>query len=993
LPALLSALWWPAAFAHQLQFSDLHVVKKPGKQTGPALVAVNGKIKRLAQHAVEAWPVMDRQNALVLVLEAKGKEISEYYLRFYDGATRKRHDLGMVPFSSAELLERKQNDGSWVFVLSGTVNSQSELIIADANGIRGRLEGASAPQLGSDTLKFRSDPSGGMKSMPVRALLGQDMTAIYESSTSSGKTQYVQFLSDGTSVVAESDGPVHIGTWLTNGEEMIVTGSDGSQRKWPRTSLTPVTGVPAGTRLAVRLLQSLASDNVKEGDPVQGVLISPATINNTILIPQGSQLSGTITTVHGVGWAVRHETAAVTLEFTAVTLPGGEALPIHTQLYQVENSRESVNRKGAIQGIRSTGTPGHSAESKVASVAALDPVAYLFTTTAATAALGFAEPEILYPAGTEVLIEFTAPLITSKTYPRMVPEFPGSDAEQAKLISMVRDLPFLTSTKGSHKPSDLTNLVFIGPPEGLRRAFHAAGWLRTDTLTANSTFMAIKTFGGNQIYNQAPMSTLLLDERPPVFTLTKTTNTVNSRHHLRVFDPLMKYEGETVLTSSSTQDIGVAFSPKQKTFIHVIDEYIDNERSKVVNDLEFTGCVEAMDLVPRPWVPQNAYNSTGDKLRTDGAVAVMRISDCQHPRETPDTPAEPPRRLKRITRDTILTLRNDVYRGNLVYQGVTGGLWVHKYLATKDELKPDSGTWRKTDQSGTQFKGVGNLPRDRQSSEKITSGERASEEAQEQAAEALEEAHRWDPPRYEIGLRGGYLNYPSTRVELVSILAYPKDFTNPNLVPYITGLSNQFNGGWTAGISLTLNTWKRFSNEFTYSHQRGQYQYTSIFTKPTDTLVEGTSGLVTRQFDYNLLWNLRPPQSRWRFYIAGGPALILVSLASAPLKQPAGPFKLGLQNVGLLLAAFDTGSTPPLDGGGVFSVGVQYGGGIKYRVHPRITLRADFRETWSKNPQFITGSYTKEYLVEQGYDSIITRLGLDQAYQQQRFTLGVAFTF
>jgi LssY C-terminus len=93
--------------------------------------------------------------------------------------------------------------------------------------------------------------------------------------------------------------------------------------------------------------------------------------------------------------------------------------------------------------------------------------------------------------------------------------------------------------------------------------------------------MTIKTVGGNQVYNQAPMSMLLLDERPPVFTLTKPTNTFASRHHLRVYDPPMKYEGATVLTSSSTQDISIAFSRKQKTFIHVIDEYIDNERSKL----------------------------------------------------------------------------------------------------------------------------------------------------------------------------------------------------------------------------------------------------------------------------------------------------------------------------------------------------------------------------------------------------------------------------
>ena len=164
------------------------------------------------------------------------------------------------------------------------------------------------------------------------------------------------------------------------------------------------------------------------------------------------------------------------------------------------------------------------------------------------------------------------------------------------------------------------------------------------------------------------MSVLLLDERPPIFTLTKTTNTFSSRHHLRVFDPGLQYEGVKVLTSSSTQDIGIAFSPKQKTFIHVIDQYIDNERSKVVDDLVFTGCVTAVQLVPRSWAPRDAYNSTGDRLRTDGDIAVLRINGCSHPKTTPSDNAVPPARLERITRDTMLTLRNDIWRGNVGYQ-------------------------------------------------------------------------------------------------------------------------------------------------------------------------------------------------------------------------------------------------------------------------------------------------------------------------------------
>ena len=114
---------------------------------------------------------------------------------------------------------------------------------------------------------------------------------------------------------------------------------------------------------------------------------------------------------------------------------------------------------------------------------------------------------------------------------------------------------------------------------------------------------------------------------------------------------------------------------------------------------------------------------------------------------------------------------------------------------------------------------------------------------------------------------------------------------------------------------------------------------------------------MTRQFEYNLLMHARPPTSRWRPYAAVGPAFQLIALNGAPLKKPAGVYTLGLKNIGLIQAAFDTGRTPPLDGGGIFQFGLQYGAGIKFRVSPRVMLRADFRETWSKNPDIIASSY------------------------------------
>ncbi len=981
------------AFAKESILSTLHVAKKPGAETGPAIVLVNDKPKHVSEHAFQAWPVMDGENALILALEPKNPT-GEYRLRFIDGASRKRRDLGPVPFHSASLLEEKQSNGSWVFVLSSNTGASHSIVIADAKGITGRLEHATDPKLGPATLRYHDQQTNETKMATVASLLGRDMTAIYKY-----RGSYGQFLPDRTAVVTDGAGNFRAGTWSTDGTNMNVHLNDGVRVQIPRSDLVAVEGVPAETRLVVRLLEPLSSYKAKEGDPVNAVLISPAMVDGRILLPQSCLFEGTITKVHGVGWAIKHETAALTVDFTSVKLPDGEVLKVHTRLEQVENSQEKVNDQGSIEGIRSTGTLGHSAESKVASVASFEPIAYLFTTVTATSVLGFAEPEILYRAGTELAIEVESPVITSRVFPSPVAELAASPSEQSKLEEFVHELPFRTRTQIGNKPSDITNLAFIGSAEALRRAFQAAGWVPTDSLTANSTFETMKSLSGNQAYNKAPMSMLLLDERPPILTLTKTTNTFFSRHHARVFDPLLQFEGSTVLTASSTQDIGIAFSSKQKTFIHVIDEHIDNERSKIVNDLQFTGCVAAAELVPRPWVPTDAYNSTGDRLQTDGAIAVLKLTDCAAPRRSPSENAVPPARFERVTRDTMLTLRNDIWRGNVGYQGYAGIKFVKNYLAHKDELKPDTGSWEKTDLSGATFKGVGAIPENQPAARINPDQARAAEP--DPIVIAGREAHRWDPPRYEIGLQGGYIFFPNTRVDAVGIFLTPKDLlTNPNAGPIYGGaFADEVDGGWSAGIYFTANTWKWFSNEFSYNYQRGTYQL-AIFNfgaaEDADVFTSKISGLVTRQFDYNLRFNVRPPRSRWRPYLAAGPSLQMIALADAPLSKAPAAFRLGLQNVGALLAAFNFAGHPPLDGGGIFELGLQYGAGISYRVLPRITLNVDFRETWSKNPRFVTNSYSSDYFDVpslHNYEVDIEHLGPASTFRQDRLTLGVAFTF
>ena len=168
-------------------------------------------------------------------------------------------------------------------------------------------------------------------------------------------------------------GQVERGHWITDGTAFQVTSAEGSATTWQRTALHPVPGISASSRLEVRLLEPLSSRTAKAGMDVHTVSIAPAISAGSILIPEGSSFDGKIVDAHAVGWGIRHETAALTVHFDSAKLPDGRVLPIDAGVFRVDNAREVVTEDGKIQGIRSTGTLGNSAENKISSLAQIDP--------------------------------------------------------------------------------------------------------------------------------------------------------------------------------------------------------------------------------------------------------------------------------------------------------------------------------------------------------------------------------------------------------------------------------------------------------------------------------------------------------------------------------------------------------------------------------------------------------------------------------------------
>jgi hypothetical protein len=314
--------------------------------------------------------------------------------------------------------------------------------------------------------------------------------------------------------------------------------------------------------------------------------------------------------------------ADLLLEFTELTLPGGSKMPLSAKISGLDNARESVTGDGLIQGILGTETLTSRMDQGLEKLGAKYARFADFLGAVKGAVLQKADTEITLEQGAELELALTAALDLAEVSPieKVTPIEPA-----AELAALVDAIPFQTTAEKPAKPSDVTNLMYIGTREQIEAAFQAAGWATAAQLDAVSGLETVRAVAEQRGYKEAPMSTLLLEGRPPEMVYQKQYNTFAKRHHLRIFQRPEKFQGREVWVCAATHDTGIDFSPENRTFIHKIDSQIDHERAKVVFDLMFADKVKAVALVERPKVPTAGENATGDKIETDGEMAVLLL--------------------------------------------------------------------------------------------------------------------------------------------------------------------------------------------------------------------------------------------------------------------------------------------------------------------------------------------------------------------------------
>src|SRR3974390_2068805 len=240
--------------------------------------------------------------------------------------------------------------------------------------------------------------------------------------------------------------------------------------------------LPAGQSLWIRLSSPISTYTAKVGDPVHAVLTQDVVCGHEVVAPMGTPVEGVVRSKHKVGWGIRHETAALEIEFNEIKLGEDSSLLMTARVEEVENAREHV-KSGVIHGVMSSDTFQGRVNSRLIHMPTWNPYSDLGLIVYKATFPIFPEPEIYYNSGTDMRLKTKAPVPSLPTAVAMAAD---STTEESTLANgWVNQLPRRATTLKAMDDAPV-NLVFLGSQEQVQAAFHEAGWHNSDPVGRHS---------------------------------------------------------------------------------------------------------------------------------------------------------------------------------------------------------------------------------------------------------------------------------------------------------------------------------------------------------------------------------------------------------------------------------------------------------------------------------------------------------------------------
>ncbi|HXQ28602.1 MAG TPA: LssY C-terminal domain-containing protein [Gemmatimonadales bacterium] len=382
------------------------------------------------------------------------------------------------------------------------------------------------------------------------------------------------------------------------------------------------TRLPSGTVLPVRFIQTIQGGRDPVGTRVRVLTMEAVEQTGCAAWPAFAQAVGRVTVSHAGRIFGGRSALAVELDSLEVAPERWIAIDAVIEGLEYTPGRD-VTAAGVVHG---GSTSFGSRSVVVAGIVASD------LPTAPLAILGgywFARrgPPARIMAGelgrvrleTPVMIDST-PACASEPAPRPVAQMPD-----------LGGLPTRTAAKGGRAMADPINLIFIGPRSEVDSAFRNAGWVTARRGSIGTVTKEIVRGLANEPDVGAPLSAQYLDGRRQDLAYELAGPNAKYRHHVRLW---LNDGIRDLWVAAATEDIGIKINPLKGRFTHRIRPDVDEERDRIVQELEATGCAEVVEYIDLPGAVTQGRNYTGQRFVTDGRAAVLGVHSCPAPTET-----------------------------------------------------------------------------------------------------------------------------------------------------------------------------------------------------------------------------------------------------------------------------------------------------------------------------------------------------------------------
>src|SRR5271157_1219216 len=185
--------------------------------------------------------------------------------------------------------------------------------------------------------------------------------------------------------------------------------------------------LPEGQSMWIRLASPVSTYTAQVGDPVPAILTQDIACGGDVVLPMGSSIEGVVRSKRKVGWGIRHETAALEIEFNQAVLADGSTIDLSARIEEVENAREQV-KNGVIHGVLSSDTFQGRVNSRLIHLPTWNPYSDLGLIVYKATFPIFPEPEIYYPSGTDMRLKTNAAVSSLPIGPKTAQETAASDS-------------------------------------------------------------------------------------------------------------------------------------------------------------------------------------------------------------------------------------------------------------------------------------------------------------------------------------------------------------------------------------------------------------------------------------------------------------------------------------------------------------------------------------------------------------------------------------